>query len=152
MRKLLFNYSFYSHPKIGKFQGVKTGGLCAALQATQVDPRPGNAPHPHSPPTACRCVHRSVRALPSTECAYRGPAVIRTALMSGILSDEVRPPLALPSYKSPLAVPPRARTLLSPMHSRSQVTPLAPFPYTTRAPRAACVPVAQLSLPEQRLQ
>jgi hypothetical protein len=22
MRKLLFNYSFYSHPEIGKFQGV----------------------------------------------------------------------------------------------------------------------------------
>jgi hypothetical protein len=24
MRKLLFNYSFYSHPEIGKFQGVTT--------------------------------------------------------------------------------------------------------------------------------
>jgi hypothetical protein len=26
MRKLLFNYSFYSHPEIGKFQGVTTAG------------------------------------------------------------------------------------------------------------------------------
>jgi hypothetical protein len=27
MRKLLFNYSFYSHPEIGKFQGVTVAGL-----------------------------------------------------------------------------------------------------------------------------
>jgi hypothetical protein len=27
MRKLLFNYSFYSHPEIGKFQGVTFGDL-----------------------------------------------------------------------------------------------------------------------------
>jgi hypothetical protein len=26
-RKLLFNYSFYSHPEIGKFQGVTFGDL-----------------------------------------------------------------------------------------------------------------------------
>jgi hypothetical protein len=31
MRKLLFNYSFYSHPEIGKFQGVTAARrLCAA--------------------------------------------------------------------------------------------------------------------------
>jgi hypothetical protein len=30
MRKLLFNYSFYSHPEIGKFQGVT---LCKRIRA-----------------------------------------------------------------------------------------------------------------------
>jgi hypothetical protein len=37
MRKLLFNYSFYSHPEIGKFQGVTSVGDGVAVpgMATQ---------------------------------------------------------------------------------------------------------------------
>jgi hypothetical protein len=31
MRKLLFNYSFYSHPEIGKFQGVTVNILLLAF-------------------------------------------------------------------------------------------------------------------------
>jgi hypothetical protein len=31
MRKLLFNYSFYSHPEIGKFQGVTWTAYCTVF-------------------------------------------------------------------------------------------------------------------------
>jgi hypothetical protein len=34
MRKSLFSYSFYSHPEIGKFQGVTISGSGTRGQAT----------------------------------------------------------------------------------------------------------------------
>jgi hypothetical protein len=34
MRKSLFSYSFYSHPEIGKFQGVTISGSGTRRQAT----------------------------------------------------------------------------------------------------------------------
>jgi hypothetical protein len=117
-------------------------------------------------PVPCRTRHRAHAhdqqsvAWPPAEHAHRGqslycgvkagvPSSLRQEAALAIKAAASRPRARTPS---PPRLARRCHRAPPPVHSRSQVTPLASFPCTTRAMRAACVAAAPLSSPEQQLQ
>jgi hypothetical protein len=110
-------------------------------------------PRPHSPPAW----HAVVSSGPLRSPLPSVPVEARPPYRGVDTGHFVAKVGSRPGYKSTFVVrprtcmPPPPPPSFPPVHSRSQVTPLA-LPYTTRAPRAACVPAAPLSSPEQRLQ